>query len=1495
MNRLPYTTLGAPVLMLLLLLLACAGDAFGTTRSFGAGSYILASDSCWQPNNDTATVTRANYCDPNKNDKSLFQMFGMLYALLDTGQRSGQCVNNDGSAPLQKMLFGYCKQIRVYWIIDDGKKDPNAPDLKLTDNSATAASPMVTIYNSTREGTVAPISNYVTKADSGAATSISYAGGPFVIDVNDLTAAEFEIVRAKFPSVKLHRANIPFTGNVDKVLIGKPPKIAVLNEGASEVLDSYIRAAGASAWTKAMFQHVGARDILAGCLDDPVPSSCTARQPDITAPFQLLWAPHWLVSDNWEGGRPTVAEQQAVIRKIRNFLERGNSGLFECASIESMEGSASGGVSVGSAGGFTIGADVALPRIETNGGCSDGSKCSAGYFKYELPSFWLTQCGGWSFKATGGHVHNFRPSLVKSYHYLSTELADDPGTTADERYVGGQLTRFIHDDANKLSGAYDAGKGSAANYFLYDYLVGGRINGSPTQGYVVYLPGHSFINCSSDGDSGFPPWRTLQFQFNSYLPAGSPIYLEVVHSGCTQGLTCPKVSYDPATGTGTRAKNGSLELSAEFATFDPASNRLTGVTCASVNPNATDDVRITDFFVTFDGDLGRVKLSNIADLTVPDRQSLCTPNQTSSLSPVVAARCSTTTPASSLTLTFQGNVTAGGNKTVSVTVPFVSSQVSASYDIALQTGTVASSGNLTLDLRSAVYDGKANTLSGIILKRGGSCANVTLTDIQVVFPGSGTLTAVYNDTTSETVCTPNHSSPATCSGVIPPAPPAGWSYLLGKGICSYYVSPYLSSCSINWGSSNTCGIKYVLNTILALKYQLGSSSEYTKTQPIVQDNILYRASYDYPGYRGHLRMVKVPTDSREEAVTVWDAAGAMPPAGATGFPAAPLGATDTTSPRYIFTNLPGSATRVLFDPDSFARLDSSTKAILKAQLGAGSDTEAAITINTVRGRTGASSGGTSSCSGATGCGEDPKRLWAIENSTPALKVKSKYVEATAPAVTSAAIAAGKDRRDRVVFAGADDGMLHAFWAGSFDPETGGYPDTKAGNGSGKEIWAFLPSTMLAQLKNQSYADPANQSSFEPKVAVDGSPALSDFLICTRAGSTTGSCGKWEWKTRLVGTAMVRSQNRGIVFALDVTDPYAPQLLWENTYDVAGDKSCSDSSRNCNMGTSKGVAIGSVQVGKEIRNFVFLTSSWIDRKKPASSNPGETLYKVCAPDDSSGACAYGLSAYALDLDTGNVVWERSLAYTGDAAGINETPAVPALMDRDNNGSYDYLVFGDMQGRVWALRTTDGKAIQPVWELSNQNGVATGAKEPIGAPVSVYRDYIVLASGGADFPSNGSPTDATVNRIEIIKIGATETVAVQKVALAGYDGASGKGKEKVWAKPAITGDLKVYVATARSYFNSQTVSTLQSDGRIVVIDLKVQPDGAQGINNVMFIGGGGYWQSGGYVGGFDFDRKHAYITPLKASEEGSILQIGSKTDFSASKNKSNNYKVLWWRKM
>ena len=116
-----------------------------------------------------------------------------------------------------------------------------------------------------------------------------------------------------------------------------------------------------------------------------------------------------------------------------------------------------------------------------------------------------------------------------------------------------------------------------------------------------------------------------------------------------------------------------------------------------------------------------------------------------------------------------------------------------------------------------------------------------------------------------------------------------------------------------------------------------------------------------------------------------------------------------------------------------------------------------------------------------------------------------------------AFKAAKSGRAASVFMGTNDGMMHSFDAAN-----------------GAERWAYVPSMVIPQmwkLADKNYATlHANY--------VNGSPITSD--ICS-ANCTTEATA--VWKTILV--AGLNGGGRGF-YALDITDPATPILLWELT-------------------------------------------------------------------------------------------------------------------------------------------------------------------------------------------------------------------------------------------------------------------------------------------------------------------------------------------------------------
>jgi len=134
----------------------------------------------------------------------------------------------------------------------------------------------------------------------------------------------------------------------------------------------------------------------------------------------------------------------------------------------------------------------------------------------------------------------------------------------------------------------------------------------------------------------------------------------------------------------------------------------------------------------------------------------------------------------------------------------------------------------------------------------------------------------------------------------------------------------------------------------------------------------------------------------------------------------------------------------------------------------------------------------------------------------------------------------KAHRQRVVYVGTNDGMLHGFLSGTYQtsgPNAGLYD-----SGTGYEMFGYIPAHLLDQLEDFLPGDLTTHGYF-----VDASPRVADVWIDSNNDGVKQTA---EWKTVLIGG--MRKGGSGL-FALDVTDPPTdnnftnyPKVLWEYT-------------------------------------------------------------------------------------------------------------------------------------------------------------------------------------------------------------------------------------------------------------------------------------------------------------------------------------------------------------
>ncbi len=128
-------------------------------------------------------------------------------------------------------------------------------------------------------------------------------------------------------------------------------------------------------------------------------------------------------------------------------------------------------------------------------------------------------------------------------------------------------------------------------------------------------------------------------------------------------------------------------------------------------------------------------------------------------------------------------------------------------------------------------------------------------------------------------------------------------------------------------------------------------------------------------------------------------------------------------------------------------------------------------------------------------------------------------------------------RPTMLYVATTDGQLHAFKVAANKPTDSLKVDALQNN----ELWSFLPPAVLPRLLT-TY----NQQA----VLLDGQVVVQDVVLertAAQAVAGTGAGGP-TWRTILLGGA---GAGGGYYYALDVTDPTAPEFLWQISEDFEG--------------------------------------------------------------------------------------------------------------------------------------------------------------------------------------------------------------------------------------------------------------------------------------------------------------------------------------------------------
>lgn len=299
-------------------------------------------------------------------------------------------------------------------------------------------------------------------------------------------------------------------------------------------------------------------------------------------------------------------------------------------------------------------------------------------------------------------------------------------------------------------------------------------------------------------------------------------------------------------------------------------------------------------------------------------------------------------------------------------------------------------------------------------------------------------------------------------------------------------------------------------------------------------------------------------------------------------------------------------------------------------------------------------------------------------------------------------------RRKVLFAGANDGLIHAFEAGLYVPLGDGEADLDNlgtyDNGTGDELFAWAPLGTMSNYDDMTALDLDEEFLGQKhRWSVDGSPTVADVFI-DPSHNGTPTISEREWRT-LVFTPLRRG-GRSLT-ALDVTLP--------DTYDTDGVAETADQrAPKCEDGTATGCD-GPWPTFKWEFNDDGLANTW---SRPLIAfvdvvtdvDTGETDQRSVAifgggldPNTSSR----GKFLYMVDVETGKVLYKY--------ATEGMVPGEVAALDLDLNGMLEVIYWGDTAGNLYRLDLSQAGTLSAVtvWDPL------------VGADVTEYR----VASDGS----------------------------------------------------------------------------------------------------------------------------------------------------------------------
>lgn len=422
-------------------------------------------------------------------------------------------------------------------------------------------------------------------------------------------------------------------------------------------------------------------------------------------------------------------------------------------------------------------------------------------------------------------------------------------------------------------------------------------------------------------------------------------------------------------------------------------------------------------------------------------------------------------------------------------------------------------------------------------------------------------------------------------------------------------------------------------------------------------------------------------------------------------------------------------------------------------------------------------------------------------------------------------------RPVVVYAGANDGMLHAF-DGALE-----------GTNAGKERFAYVPSFLFDRPADQDAGDGLlarlGDPNYEHRFYVDGTPLAFDIDFNHAGGTfTTTTAANADWRTVLIGG--LGKGGKGF-YAIDVTDPdamnsetsVAGKVLWEFT--------------DADMGFSYGapVVVKTRKYGWVVlftggynsagtKGYLYVVNprngSLIQKIETATAASGMAQASAYVQDFSDGTAD---AVYAGDLDgqiwrfdlsaakgsTGGYPEGQRIALLADASGKAQPVTTQPLIEIQPNTKKRFVLVGT--GRLLDASDIQSSDVQSYYAIIDGNaatfGVA-GTTYPIRRAdletVSDLTEGVALGNGDLGWYVDLGVDDNVAWRMTSAATSYSGVVAFTTLKTAG-DACSPSGSSRIYALDFGAG--KTVLADGSPF---QSVNAAITDLRFLSVDGKVR---------------------------------------------------------------------------